>query len=253
LSPDSQLLIDRHFRGALRFQLSQKRKGLTLGEETNIQDRRNRLQSRVDSYNQMSHIFLPNIDWDEFSPEGNGVEDCFDQENDDEDEAEEVFSERAVLLMPSSLGKDLCVTYGWESLAEQEKELRIAQADECLENIRLALGHKSLLLRTSVRGAKGQKGKTRAWNEVDRISETIAKEVSLYHQARQALFRLMAEENILRKYRPILSEDLKMSGDVVEENRVGQRNDALAWFWRLDGAGQHPNDDWMQECKCLIL
>jgi hypothetical protein len=39
----------------------------------------------------------------------------------------------------------------------------------------------------------------------------------------------------------------------VEENRIGQRNDALAWFWRLDGAGQHPDDDWMQECKSFIL
>jgi hypothetical protein len=105
------------------------------------------------------------------------------------------------------------------------------------------------LLRTSVRGAKGQKGKTRAWNEVDRISETIMKDVSLYHRAREALVGLQAEENVLRKYRPILSEDLKMSGDVVEENRVGQRNDSLAWFWRLDGAGQRPGDDWMQECK----
>lgn len=226
-----------------------------MGEETNIQDRRNRLQSRVDSYNQMSHIFLPNVDWDEFSPETSSVEDCFDQEYDheDEDEADEVFSERASLLMPSSLGKKSCVTYGWGSLADQEKELRIAQADECLESIRLALGHKSLLLRTSVRGANGQKGKTRAWNEVNRISETVTKEVSLYHRAREALVRLEAEENVLRKYRLISPEDLKMSGDVVEENRVGQRNDALAWFWRLDGAGQHPNNNWMQECKCLIF
>jgi hypothetical protein len=233
----------------LHFQLSQKRKGSSLGEETNIQDRQNRLQARIDTYNQMSHVFLPNVDLDEFSSESSIVEDCFDQECDGEDEAEEVFPERAILLMPSSLGKKSCVEYGWGSLADQEKELRIAQADECLESIRLALGHKSLLLRTSVRGAKGQKGKTRAWNEVDRISETVTKEVSLYHRAREALVRLDAEENVLRKYRLISTEDLKMSGDVVEENRVGQRNDALAWFWRLDGAGQHPNDNWMQECK----
>jgi hypothetical protein len=197
----------------------------------------------------MSQVFLANIDWNELLLERNSVEDAFDQGSDDGDEVEEAYSERSTLFMPSTLGKQSCVSYGWEPLVDQEKELRIAQADECLENLRLALGHKSLLLRTSVRGAEGQKSKTRAWKEVERISETITKEVSLYHRAREALVGLEAEEDVLRKYQLVKSDDLKMSGDVVEENRVGQRNDALAWFWRLDGAGQHPDDGWMQECK----
>ena len=201
----------------------------------------------------MGHVLLPNVDWGELSPETSDAEEDLNEGNDDGDEEEEVFAERSILFMPSSLGKKLCMSYGFELLADQEKELRVAQADECLENLRLALGHKSLLLRTSVWGAKGQKGKTRAWNEVERISETIKKEVALYHRAREALVRLEAEENILQKFQRIASDDLKMSGDVVEENRVGQRNDTLAWFWRLDGAGQISDDNWMQECKSFIL
>jgi hypothetical protein len=57
----------------------------------------------------------------------------------------------------------------------------------------------------------------------------------------------------MERYWPIQSEDLKMSGDIVEENRMGQRNDALAWFWRLDGAGHHPDDNWMNQCECFCV
>jgi len=35
------------------------------------------------------------------------------------------------------------------------------------------------------------------------------------------------------KYRPICPQDLALSGDVVEEQRLGQSNDTLAWFWHI--------------------
>ena len=35
-------------------------------------------------------------------------------------------------------------------------------------------------------------------------------------------------------YKPILPEDLNLSGDVAEEHRLGQRNEVLAWFWHIE-------------------
>jgi hypothetical protein len=64
---------------------------------------------------------------------------------------------------------------------------------------------------------------------------------------------LLEVKEELTKFQPIYPVDLKMSGDIVEENRIGQRNDALAWFWRIDGTGQDLDDDWMQECKLLLI
>ena len=36
------------------------------------------------------------------------------------------------------------------------------------------------------------------------------------------------------KFKDITQDNLKMLEDVVEENRIGQCSDVLAWFWRLD-------------------
>ena len=50
-------------------------------------------------------------------------------------------------------------------------------------------------------------------------------------RARKALEYLEAGNEVMDKYRPICPQDLALSGDVVEEQRLGQRNDTLAWFW----------------------
>ena len=130
----------------------------------------------------------------------------------------------------------------------QELELRIGQANDCLDKLQVALGHKTILFRTRVWNSTSQRTRTRAWAEVDRVDAKIRKCARSYRQARLAMIRLGASEETLGKYQVIKTEDLKMSGDVVEENRTGQRNDKIAWFWRL-GGGQD-DDDWMQECEC---
>ena len=47
-----------------------------------------------------------------------------------------------------------------------------------------------------------------------------------------------------------LSPSIKMSGDIVEENRVGQRSSVLPWFWRLDKKSKGYCGDYEKECKC---
>lgn len=70
-----------------------------------------------------------------------------------------------------------------------------------------------------------------------------------YNLGRKALESLGAHPGYLKKFPTISKKDLKLSADVVEENRTGQRSDSLAWFWRLDGAGieDGKNDKWMVE------
>jgi len=239
---------------SLQAQLCHGGKGLTVAEKTDVQDRRNRLQSRIKSFNNNSQIFLPNANWDELVLRTKftyGDEDEDEEEVGDDDDWEDEFPENSTLCLPSTLGKNQCIEHGWGPIVGQELELRVGEVNECLERLRLALGHKSLLLRNDVRKATGQKGKTRAWADVNKIGDIIKKEVSTYRCARKAIESLGAEEEVLNRYKVIGAEDLKMSGDVVEESRFGQRNDALAWFWRLDGLGKHSNDTWMHECEYL--
>jgi len=52
-------------------------------------------------------------------------------------------------------------------------------------------------------------------------------------------------------YKPILPEDLNLSGDVAEEHRLGQRNEVLAWFWHIEAPNGEQGDQWMEECESL--
>jgi len=68
------------------------------------------------------------------------------------------------------------------------------------------------------------------------------------------LIRLDIDRNYLSILQDITPEDMKMAGDVTEENRVGQRSSMLAWFWRLgsdsaiDEVKVNPRT---KECECI--
>jgi hypothetical protein len=47
------------------------------------------------------------------------------------------------------------------------------------------------------------------------------------------LRRLSVDSEYAESLQDITKEDMKMAGDVMEENRIGQRSSTLAWFWRL--------------------
>jgi hypothetical protein len=147
------------------------------------------------------------------------------------------------------LGKEKIGRLGIESLGLQEMELRQGQANDALVALQTKLGHKALLFRTKVRQSMNTKGKTRAFKEIEKSERKIKKEVQLYVQARKALERLGADGAIMERYKVIERRDLNVSSDMVEENRIGQQSEKLAWFWRL--GPQSDNGPWMEECKIL--
>ena len=71
---------------------------------------------------------------------------------------------------------------------------------------------------------------TRAWDSIHRADKQIRGAVQCYRLAHGALQGLGAPKVILSRYKEIRKKDLKMSGDIVEENRVGQRSSELPWF-----------------------
>jgi len=180
-------------------------------------------------------------------------------EVDDDHDAEEEYSdsdgddvgppERLTLMMPSSFDRDDILRLGLEGLAEQELELRKGQANDALEDLRLALGHKALLWRTKVHHSNTNKKRTRAWEEIKVARQRVEKHVRRYHRARRALIRLNADSATMLKYQVIKTTDLKLSGDVVDPSRLGQRNDSLPWFWRMEGTNADQDGEWMQECQ----
>jgi len=88
-----------------------------------------------------------------------------------------------------------------------------------------------------------------AGRDIRRAEDKIARHMRAYQRARRALEYLEAGNEVMDKYRPIRPQDLALSGDVVEEQRLGQRNDTLAWFWRIGTTNDDQGNEWMDECE----
>ena len=233
----------------------------TPSEKASIEDRRQKLNTRLGHFNTKAERFLGEQDMDEIVlfcgvDDRTGLEDEDEEWFDDKEEDDEgpEWPEHQTVCMPSAFSKQDIQQLHLEDLALQELQLRQGQANDTLEKLRTALGRKSLLFRKSVRKAHTTKGKTRAWDEVNRTTAQILKYVRGYRRARQAMERLGAEKSILEKYKEIKDEDLKMSSDLIEENRFGQKNDVMAWFWKIDGQKGNQDDKWMLECMyCIVM
>jgi len=165
-----------------------------------------------------------------------------------EEEEPEVTPEEVVLYLPSNLTLQQRKEHGLQRLGNAEYELREGQANDSLERLRECLAEKSLRFRKEVRPAKSQKKTTRAWDSVHRVDDHIRQAVITYRAARRAIGELGGPAD-LEKFQEIKKSDLKMSGDIVEENRVGQRSSILPWFWRLDRKIQVHCGDHEKECE----
>lgn len=189
-------------------------------------------------------------DLDDLDPEGIDDEDNWLAESEgvtDENEAEEV-AETTILYLPSNFTHQERQEYGLQAFGKIELELREGQANDALERLRECLAEKSLRFRTEVRLAKGQRKMTRAWGMVHRMDEQIKQAVVTYRIARHAIKEL-GQAKGLERYKEISKSDLKMSGDVVEENRIGQKSSMLPWFWRLDRKPKENHGEYKKECK----
>lgn len=190
---------------------------------------------------------------DELEVGSDDDEDIFtaDDRNDMDDFESE--PEETSILLPSSLKMMQLNELNLTGIASKEAVLREGQANDALEGLRIALGEKSLIFRSQVRNAKSQKKSTKAWDAVHRINNRIKVELHLYHNARQALIELGASMEVQSKFQEIKKHHLKMSGDIVEENRFGQKNDVVAWFWRVGPNGIQSKDQRMKECEYRTL
>jgi len=156
------------------------------------------------------------------------------------------------ITLPSALAPGEIARLSLDGIAKAEAELRQGQINDSLENLRLALGEKSLCFRAEVRNAHSQRTTQRAWDNVHKFDTEARKHRSMYNHARSALHRLPADQDYLETLQDITEADMKMSGDITEEQRFGQRSDTLAWFWRQGGdpdSGDISNPR-MQECMC---
>ena len=230
-------------------------------QKTDLLKQRQRLESRISSFEQRINILLNVSDDTRWTPIGGKmrVMEGSEDELSDVDSAtfpdETMTPESDMLSLPSSLAVGEIRRQSLHSIAIVEAELRRAQINDSLHGLRLALGEKAMSFRADVRNANSQRTSQRAWATVHKRDSDARKHRNIYNHARAALIRLDCFPDFLSTLHDITEQDMKMSGDLTEENRYGQRSDTMAWFWRLDN-GLSDVDQLsprMKECKFLVL
>jgi hypothetical protein len=162
-------------RLSLRYQLRSQGLKFTTEEAQIIGNKQNRLQKLIDMFQHQADSFILHQQHsDDFPLLLMGDYDEYDHV-DDVDSSIDTYEEHAgpssdnltlrasdgsgmdnlnpedlPILLPSSLGWEWCVSHGVQSLATKEVQLRQAQANDAIHQIRLALGFKSALFRTQV-------------------------------------------------------------------------------------------------------
>jgi hypothetical protein len=125
-------------------------------EQTSKEDRRWKLEGRLNQFHQKAGEYMGNNAEEDLDvlPQFTGQEDEENEnekdvldvcEEDEEDKEEGNSSEATIILMPSSMKREDIQRLGLETLAAQELELRKGQAGDCLQSLRMALGHKAVL------------------------------------------------------------------------------------------------------------
>ena len=233
----------------------------TVSEKIDIQEQRRKLQSRINSFDSSAEAFYSMLDEkdeideveedepdDNFndSPENSNSEDL------DDEEMQSPRSELATLRMPSNLIHHIDVpSTEFQKLAKHELKLREGQANDALRKLRMELGYKSLLYKKRVRKASGAASRGRAFTDIANVEGKVKECEAFYNLARISMICLGVSAEKLEIYQTLKPEDLKVSDDIMDEKRIGQRNDVLPWIWRVKGVPVDVEEanDWMNESK----
>ncbi|KAF7970570.1 hypothetical protein HWV62_23675 [Athelia sp. TMB] len=228
-------------------------KSPTVSESLEIETRRQRLQKRVDKYNDRARIMWP-LELHQQPAEYwqdelvDVASDASDDEEDGDVQVEHYTAvERVTLHMPSTIGMEICTSMGYADAAAMEKKLRIGQQNDGLQNIRVAISRKACIFREGVRAAKSKKKKTRSWDHIHAVDHSVRHNCRVYERARRAMLKLNPSDAERDRYKPLTKADLKVDTARVEPGLRGHRGSHLAWFWTMDIADDIEQQEGMVE------
>ena len=127
----------------------------------------------------------------------------------------------------------------------------MAQANESIHKICLALGFKSAIFCTQVRTANSQQKKTHAWNVVKSVDTSVHEHAHIHSLACNAYWVVQKALSNGPDLPQLVPHDLHVVTLVLGSDKVGQCNKQQSWIW---GFGQKSEDDgtWMNDCKQLL-
>jgi hypothetical protein len=219
----------------------------TLAQEGDIEERRNVLRWRIQAWMEVRKIYIPAL-------------------ADDQDSIISATSvaratpELVPLKLPSSMTPTLRSTC-YQGLADIERRLRVAQADDCLSDLRKQLRIMMGLHRyKKTQIGPSQRASTRARGLISRFQDKTKCCADRYRAALSAVTVLDPGGEWSSRLRPLADADIRppQKGDDEAE---GTRE--LSWIWRVDRrsglSGAHSQaelnpmgDGELTECKDLL-
>ena len=229
-------------------------KNPTVAESLDVQKRRQRLQQHVDQFLLRAKILWPlpahqrpseycDKPWVDL-----GAPDSDDDEDDGQVPQFSGTVESLTMYLPSTFGMETCTAAGYLRAASMEKALRIGQANDKLQSLRIAISRKACIFREGVRSAKSKKKKTRSWDQVHAVDNSVRHNCWAYLRARTALFRLNPSTVERERYKPLVKGDIRTDTARIEPGLRGQRSKSLAWFWTMDISDDVEQQEGMTEC-----
>jgi hypothetical protein len=124
---------------------------LSLAEKKNLLEKRQRLQTRIIKFEKKLSALniMDNVESEDLIRVGVYKDEEDEEFSDDEEEVQNA-PEKAILLLPSNLIPNCRNQLGLEGLSQQEAELRVGQMNDALQQLKVALGGKSLIMRKKV-------------------------------------------------------------------------------------------------------
>src|SRR6202011_939983 len=233
-------------------------------ERLNVEEKRERLQARIDSFHAHAVELLGvGMDRDVLEPPDMfGIWDPGSSDSEASSSGEDgIFSsspwmddftaEAQPLILPSNLGMTVGDGEGSSKFAKQEKMLRIGQANDALQGVRLGLSRKSIIFREDLQKAKMKTKKLRSWDRIVSVDINVRHHARVYGRARSALVRLRATEEELQWYQVLKKDHLSVTTARIDPSMRGQRDSSLAWFWMMDVQNDIEQVDGMVECESI--
>lgn len=164
----------------------------------------------------------------------------------DEDDAGSSRPEKVKLWLPSELSAG---TPCDQRLRRIEWELRYAQANDALTEVRRSIqlhAHLSMFKTSNIRG---QRANTRARSTLDHAAKKKQQAKAKYMAAREALQvlgPLLAKVGWENQLRPLCDTDMRYMTDALDDQTEGTRD--LSWIWKMPGVLGKSDED-LQDCK----
>ena len=206
-------------------------------QKNEVLERRQKLEARITTYEHRISDIMKSDDDTQWSVQDGNIPDLDPQPRDASDDLIELLPdgwftpERERITLPSALAPGEISHLSLQAIALIEAELCKGQVMDVLEGLCLALGEKSLCFRMEVRNANSQRTTHQAWDNVHKLDAKARKCQPAYQQAWSALQHLDIDPKYQAMLYDITDDNLKVAGDITDEQRFGQQLDALPWFW----------------------